>query len=193
MKNHVRKVCLQKKFLTFWDGDKCYFFWDFLIYTWLIYRALKCTSDNDRKTFLPDNPSIVFPLSSRWPNAILVCQIYIFPWFRMTNEKAQAEIFRGASAYKSYALSQTGHQFDSSDRMARIGPILSIVHASLEKIQHHPRWSNNTSSRLCALSSSAVGDVCDIHFGTATSHAGRDVVSVKRRIKKSKEDWFEWP
>ena len=26
MKTHVQKVCLQKKFLTFWDGDKCYFF-----------------------------------------------------------------------------------------------------------------------------------------------------------------------
>ena len=30
--NLVAKVCLKKKFLTFWDGDKCYFFWDFLIY-----------------------------------------------------------------------------------------------------------------------------------------------------------------
>ena len=38
--NLVTKVCLQKKFLTFWDGDKCYFF-EISSYTHTLTRTLK--------------------------------------------------------------------------------------------------------------------------------------------------------
>ena len=41
MKNYARKLCLQKKFLTFWNGNKCYFFLDFIIY----HRTLPTTTN----------------------------------------------------------------------------------------------------------------------------------------------------